>query len=145
MFKTQNAYLPKYTPDVINYNQISDAHMTISKQDELILNLRNETRKLQDVITQKDSVIKMNSFEAIKYRETIEMLQFDLDRLRNEHNTKENDTPRVQNENKVIRDQIRSLLEEARDRSHDISRLKKIINMYELQKEEMEHKVKFLG
>jgi hypothetical protein len=125
----------------VHFKQISDAHKTITKQDELILSLRNELRKFQDIIIQKDSVIKMNSLETVKYRETIEMLQFDLDRLRNEHHSKGNETPRVQNENKVIRDQIRGLLEEAKDRSHDITRLKKISYMYELQKEEMEHKV----
>jgi len=139
-----NSFISNQRPDD-NFNgwthQLQEGSKTIAKQDELIYSLRNEMRKLQDCVIQKDSVINMRNLEAVRYRETIEMLQFDLDRLRAEHQNTGQDTPRVQNENKIIRDQVKKLLDEAKDRSHDISRLKKLINMYDIQLEELEHKM----
>lgn len=69
------------------------------------------------------------------------MLQFDLDRMRSEAFNSCKETPRIQNENRVIRDQVKALLEQAKERSHEITRHKKIIGMYELQVEELEHKL----
>ena len=69
------------------------------------------------------------------------MLQFDLDRLRAEHQNSSSDTPRVQSENKIIRDQIRHLLEEAKDKSKEVNKLKKAISMQDLYQEELEHKI----
>jgi hypothetical protein len=139
----ENSYYGNWRADEYgSWNlQMQDASKMIQKQNEIIYSLRNELRKLQDVISQKDSTLNLRNLECLKYRETIEMLQFDLDRMRLEFSSSGKETPRIQNENKIIRDQVKSLLEEAKERFQEITRHKKIIGMYECQVEDLEHKL----
>jgi len=123
--RTQNAYFEDMTHDHTLIQQLSDAHKTIVKQDEIITNLRTDSQNLQSIIAQKDSIIK--KLELHKYQEANDLNKFYLERIKTESlNISSNETPRIQNENAMIRDQIKVLLEEAKERNHDISRLKKV-------------------
>ncbi|CAI2385899.1 unnamed protein product [Moneuplotes crassus] len=139
MYKTQPTYMEDIQSDHMLISQLSEAHQTISEQDSLIMTLRIDNKKLKDLLSQKDE--KLKSVQSMKMSEANEMNKFYLDRLKADRIANSNDTPRIQNENQMIREQIKVLLDEAKDRNHDINRLKKLINMYELQKEDFEHKL----
>jgi len=138
MHTTHQAYLTDFQKDHVLITQLSNAHKTIAKQDHVLTNLKIDNKRLQEILNQKDAHIK--SLENMKANEASEMNKFYLERLQEGEFEKEYETPRIQNENRMIRDQIKMLLSEAKERSHEVTRLKKLIHMYELQKEEYEHK-----
>ena len=138
MHTTHQVYLTDFQKDNVLITQLSNAHKTIAKQDHVLTNLKIDNKRLQEILNQKDAHIK--SLENMKANEASEMNKFYLERLQEGEFEKEYETPRIQNENRMIRDQIKVLLNEAKERSHDVTRLKKLIHMYELQKEEYEHK-----
>lgn len=138
MHTTHQVYLTDFQKDHVLITQLSNAHKTIAKQDHVLTNLKIDNKRLQEILNQKDAHIK--SLENMKANEASEMNKFYLERLQEGEFEKEYETPRIQNENRMIRDQIKMLLSEAKERSHEVTRLKKLIHMYELQKEEYEHK-----
>lgn len=73
------SYFRKMSEDIsgTHYQQLIEATKTITKQDDMIQNLRREIRRLQDIVAQKDCALNLKNLETTKCRETIEMLQFD--------------------------------------------------------------------
>ncbi|CAI2360241.1 unnamed protein product [Moneuplotes crassus] len=124
--------------DHVLISQLTEAQQRIQEQDSLIVTLRSDIKQLQDLLEQKDNQFK--SLHTQKVAEATEMNKFYQDRLKAKRMAGAGETPRIQIENQMIREQVRMLLDDAKERTHDIGRLKKLIGMYELQKEEFEHK-----
>ncbi|CAI2363075.1 unnamed protein product [Moneuplotes crassus] len=141
-FNTNPTPKPASMQDIHNdhvlISQLTEAQQRIQEQDSLIVTLRSDIKQLQDLLEQKDNQFK--SLHTQKVAEATEMNKFYQDRLKAERMAGASETPRIQTENQMIREQVRMLLDDAKERTHDIGRLKKLIGMYELQKEEFEHK-----